>query len=144
MYNNPWIYENKIFESEDIGDAIGFVYLITNKVNNKFYIGKKSLSMSKTKQIKGKKKKTRVESLWKGYYGSSPALKEDVDRLGKENFKREILHLCYSKTDLTYLELREQIDRRVLETETAYNDWIMCRVRKVNIKLKSQNLANSP
>ena len=144
MYNNPWIYENKIFESENIGNAIGFVYLITNIVNGKKYVGKKSLSMSKTKQIKGKKKKSRVESAWKNYYGSSPIVKAEVERLGKENFKREILHICNTKTDLTYLELREQIDRRVLETDMYYNDWIMCRVRKVNIKLKNQNLANSP
>ena len=128
MYNNPWMYNNKEVDSQDLENYIGFVYIITNKINNKFYIGKKSYRKTKTYQKDNKKKKKLVEGDWKNYYGSSPTVKADVIIFGKENFSREILHLCKTKTDLTYLELREQIDRRVLETEMAYNDWIMCRV----------------
>ncbi len=135
MYSNKWVFKKKEFESLDIENHVGFVYLITNNVNNKKYIGKKYFSMRKTTHIKGKKKKTLVESSWKTYYGSSDKLLKDIIEYGKENFSREMLHICKTKSDLTYMELREQIDRRVLETEEYYNDWIMARVRKINLKL---------
>jgi hypothetical protein len=103
-------------------------------VTNEKYIGKKTFGAFKYKQVNNKRKKIRVESDWKKYYGSSPKIKDDVKALGHENFKREILHLCKSKSMQSYLELREQIDRRVLESNDYYNDWIMVRVRKSNVK----------
>jgi hypothetical protein len=113
---------------------IGFVYEITNTVTGKRYIGKKLFYFSKTKQVKGKKKRIKVESDWKDYYGSNDELLADVEKLGKDNFKRVILHYCKNKGLMTYIELREQIDRRVLEDETYYNKWIMARVTTNHIK----------
>jgi len=129
-----WLYKNEIFKEEDIGENYGFVYCITNTSNGKKYIGKKFFYSSKTKQVKGKKKRYKVSSDWKTYYGSNEELKGDVKKNGEENFKREILHLCKSKGECGYLEAKEQFINGVLESENFYNTWIMVRVRKSHIK----------
>lgn len=118
----------------DLSEYIGFVYLITNLISNKKYIGKKLLKFKKTKTIKGKKKKSLVESDWRTYWGSNDELKEDVKKLGEVNFKREVLIFCKSKGELSYFELKEQILAGVLESDEYYNSWIMARVRKDHLK----------
>jgi len=130
-----WLYQGKEIDEDQINGYIGFVYLITNHTNNRCYIGKKLFKSTRTKVIKGKRKKVRKDSDWRDYYGSNAALKEDVASLGPENFTREILHLCKSKGTANYLEMKEQIDRRVLESEDWYNDWIMVKVHRSHIKL---------
>lgn len=129
-----WIYNNTDFTEEQIGDNYGFVYKITNLKTGKKYIGKKFFYSSKTKQIKGKKKKYKVFSDWQTYYGSNEELKKDVIIHGKENFKREIIHLCASKGSAGYLEAKEQFVNGVLESDDYYNTWIMVRVRKSHLK----------
>ena len=129
-----WIYKNEIFTEDQIGDNYGFVYLITNLTNGRKYIGKKFFYSSKTKVVKGKKKKLKVDSDWKIYYGSNEELKKDVIIHGKENFKREIIHLCLTKGTCNYLEAKEQFINGVLESESYYNTWIMVRVRDSHIK----------
>jgi hypothetical protein len=129
-----WQYNDKDFTDDLIGDNYGFVYQITNLANNKKYIGKKFFYSTKTKQVKGKKKKLKVPSDWQTYYGSSDTLKQDVLQYGLENFKREILHLCKSKGVCGYLEAKEQFTNNVLESDDYYNTWIMVRVRKSHIK----------
>jgi len=129
-----WQYNNKDFTDDLIGDNYGFVYLITNQTNGKKYIGKKLFYFAKTKQVQGKKKKIKVSSDWPTYYGSSDVLVKDVKDLGEENFTREILHLCKSKGECSYLEAKEQFIRGVMETDDYYNTWIMVRVRKSHIK----------
>lgn len=128
-----WFHKSIPVEELD-DDVVGFVYLITNLETNRKYVGKKLAKRSKSKTVKGKKKKVKVDSDWKTYYGSSKTLLEDVDKFGKQNFCREILHFCYSKSECTYLEAKEQFLRCVLESDEYYNDWIMCRVRKSNLK----------
>jgi hypothetical protein len=130
-----WYYQDKEIGDEDIQEFIGFVYRITNLTNQKSYIGKKLFKSTRTKTIKGKRKKVKTDSDWRDYYGSNAALKEDVARLGPENFRRDILHLCKSKGTANYLEMREQIDRRVLESDLWYNDWIMVKVHRSHLKL---------
>jgi hypothetical protein len=129
-----WIYNDKDFLEDDIGDYYGFVYVITNTTNNKKYIGKKFFYSSRTKTVKGKKKKTKVFSDWQSYYGSNDTLKNDVKLLGESNFKREILHLCKKKGECGYLEAKEQFTRNVLESDEYYNIWIMCRIHQTHIK----------
>ena len=129
-----WIYKEQDFTDDMIDDNYGFVYIITNQVTNKKYIGKKFFYSSKTKQVKGKKKKTKVPSDWQTYYGSNEDLKKDVIMHGKESFRREILHLCKSKGVCGYLEAKEQFINEALESEDYYNSWIMVRVRKSHIK----------
>jgi hypothetical protein len=130
-----WYYENKEISDEDIKEYTGFVYRITNLTNNKSYIGKKLFVSTRTKTLKGKRKKVKLDSGWRDYYGSNALLKADVEALGADNFRRDILHLCKSKGTANYLEMREQIDRRVLESDQWYNDWIMVKVSRSHIKL---------
>lgn len=117
-------------------DDVGFVYLITNKVTGRKYIGQKKFWFKVTKPpLKGRKNKRRSikESDWRTYWGSSNSLKADIEALGEKNFTREILHFCYTKSALNYLEAREQFDRRVLETDEYYNGIISCKINKVSI-----------
>lgn len=125
-----WIYQNKTF-LDPTGYA-GFVYCITNTVTGKKYIGKKIFNFTTKKKLKSKVRKIKVvkESDWKEYYGSSNSLDADIKKYGKENFQREILYLCINKSQMGYLELREQIDRRVLESDDYYNEQIRVRIHK--------------
>ena len=125
-----WTYKGKTVES--IPDEYeGFVYLITNKKTKQKYVGKKLAKFKTTKPpLKGKKNKRRgyKESDWREYWGSSDRLNEDVKQLGEKNFTREILYYCKSRAEMSYIEAREQFDRRVLETDEYYNGIINVRV----------------
>ena len=128
-----WVYNNKIFE-EVPANAYGYVYLITNNLTGKKYIGKKLFWFKKTKVVKGKRKRLKVESDWREYWSSSDEVKADVKSFGENNFTREILHICQNKGMCNYLEAREQMDRRVLESSNYYNAQIQCRVHRTHIK----------
>lgn len=139
-----WLYEGKEVD-EVSSDFVGFVYIITNKITDRKYIGKKLLKFSKTKvktvTLKnGTKKKKRIkeqiDSDWKDYYGSSKELLEDIEILGKDNFEREILFFCKSKAECSYVEAREQFINKVLESDDYYNNNIMCRIHGSHIKNK--------
>jgi hypothetical protein len=104
-YDNPWIYKNKPFSSDDIGNHYGFVYLITNKSNKRQYIGRKYFWSFRTPP--GKKRKVKQESDWKKYYGSCPELKEDLKKYGKETFSREILSLHITKGSCNFEETKQ-------------------------------------
>ncbi len=143
-----WHYQNRLVEEIPEG-YIGFVYLITNLKTGQKYIGKKLAQFKKTKPpLKGRKLKRRstVESDWREYYGSSDRLNADLQQLGPENFTREILYYCKSKAEMSYLEAREQFERRVLETDDYYNGIINVRVGGSNIlrqRLLEQSQAKS-
>jgi hypothetical protein len=137
-----WLFEGKNIEVLP-EDCVGFVYLITNKLTGRKYIGKKLAKFSRTtyKTVKlknGNKKKKRIrgkiESDWQTYYGSNEQLNKDVTQLGSENFTREILHYCGSKAECSYIEAREQFSRRVLESDDWYNGHIQVRVHGSHIK----------
>ena len=78
-----WTYNGE--KIEELPDNIeGFVYLITNTTNNRKYIGKKLAKFKKTKPpLKGKKNKRRskIESDWRDYWGSSDHLIADKNAL---------------------------------------------------------------
>jgi len=144
-----WTYQSQIIETLP-EDCIGFVYLITNIATGRMYIGKKLAKFSKTtyKTVKlknGTKKKKRIRSKidsdWQTYYGSSPELTKDVTQLGTENFTREILYYCKSKAECSYIEAREQFSRRVLESNDYYNGHIQVRVHGSHIRKLQENQA---
>ena len=111
-YDNPWVYKNTTFTSDDIGDFFGYVYLITNKTTGKKYIGRKYFVQKR--KPKGGKRRVTSESDWKKYYGSSPELKADVSRYGKNNFSREILSLHTTLGKVNYEETRQLFLNNVL------------------------------
>ena len=125
-----WTYNNIVVN--DLPDEVeGFVYVITNLVDNRKYIGKKLARFKTTKPpLKGRKNKRRgtKESDWRTYWGSSDHLNADVKKLGPDKFTREIIHYCPSRGILSYMEAKEQFDRRVLETDEYYNGIINVRV----------------
>ena len=127
---STWLYNDK--EVNELPDGVeGFVYLITNLENNRKYVGKKLARFKTTKPpLKGKTRKRRgfKESDWRTYWGSSEHLLADVAELGEDKFKREILHYCPSRGALSYMEAKEQFDRRVLETDEYYNGIINVRI----------------
>ena len=137
-----WHYQNVLVETLP-EDCIGFVYIITNTLTGRKYIGKKlakfSNTTTKTVKLKNgtkKKKKIRskIDSDWRDYYGSSPTLQADIDTLGKEHFHREIIYYCKSKAECSYIEAREQFTNKVLESDNWYNGHIQVRVHGSHIK----------
>ena len=136
-----WTYQNTLIETLP-EDCVGFVYLITNNISGRKYIGKKLAKFAKTtyKVVKlknGTKKKkkirSKVDSDWQEYYGSNLELNADVLTLGKENFSREILFYCKSKSECSYIEAREQFNHKVLESKDYYNGQISVRVHGSHI-----------
>jgi hypothetical protein len=139
-----WSYQGQVV-NELPEDCVGFVYCITNIVSGRQYIGKKLAKFSKTtyKTIKlkngtKKKKKIRgkIDSDWQTYYGSSVELTKDIEQIGVDKFTREILYYCKSKSETSYVEAREQFDRKVLESDEYYNGHIQVRVHGSHIKSK--------
>jgi hypothetical protein len=136
-----WTYQNEIVVTLP-EECVGFVYLITNVISGRMYIGKKLAKFAKTsyKVVKlknGTKKKkkirSKIDSDWRDYYGSNLELNVDVLKLGKENFTREILYYCTSKAQCSYIEAREQFTRKVLESKDYYNGQISVRVHGSHI-----------
>jgi len=83
-------------------------------------------------QKNGKKIRKKIRgataSDWQDYHGSSDQLSKDIESLGRDKFRREILYYCKSKAELNYVEAREQFARKVLESDQYYNGHIRVRV----------------
>ena len=131
-----WIYKNQIVEQLP-EDCVGFVYIITNTISGRMYVGKKLARFKTTRykmhtQKNGKKIRKKIRgataSDWQEYYGSSDQLNRDVELLGRDKFRREILYYCRSKAECNYIEAREQFTRKVLESDQYYNGHIRVRV----------------
>ena len=135
-----WKYKGrkyKLPKDATPNDLYGFVYCITNRATNKKYIGKKFFWKAKTLPItktRKRRKKLKVESDWKDYWGSNKHLQEDVKNCGQDMFYKEILHLCKTKGECAYMETKEQFDREVLLNENYYNGIINCRIGSKSVK----------
>ena len=138
-----WLYQGTPV-NELPEETVGFVYIITNNLSGRKYIGKKLAKFSKTsyKTVKlknGTKKKkkirSKVDSDWLTYWSSSEDLKADVAALGEDKFSREILRYCNSKNELSYYEAKYQFEYDVLLDENKwYNGWISVKVRKFKLQ----------
>ena len=130
-YENPWTYQGTTFTSADIDNFFGFVYCITNEQNGRKYIGRKYFWKFRTPR--GKKRKVKSESDWKKYYGSSEELKEEIQRLGRQNFSRVILSLHKTVGKTNFEETRQLFVNGVLTeqlddgTPRYYNSNILSR-----------------
>jgi hypothetical protein len=133
-----WLHEGKEYTADDVPkDAVGFVYLITNKENGMKYIGKKKFYRTiKRPPLKGKKRKRIeiVQSDWEEYVGSNNETKLLKEEHGLGIFKREIIHICSSLGVMSYLEAKEQFDRDVLLRDDYYNGIIQCRINHKHVK----------
>ena len=131
-----WIYEGKPYEPKDLDPKVlyGFVYVITNNETKKKYIGKKFFWASKTYQRNLRRRRRKVESDWKDYYGSSELLLEDIRSLGTSKFRRTILRLCKTKAECAYFEAKYQFEKNVLISDDYYNAWIMVKVRRNHLR----------
>ncbi len=140
MIINPWMYEGVEFNPpKEFTPEVyyGFVYCITNRATNKKYIGKKFFWKSKTLPItktRKRRKRLKVESDWRDYYGSNKHLLEEVAQHGKDVYYREILYLCKTKGECAYMEAKEQFDRGVLVSDAYYNGIINVRIGANSVK----------
>lgn len=134
-----WLYNDKEFTSDMIGNFIGFVYVITDLKNGMKYIGKKGFYSKVTRPpLKGYKRKRHsfTESNWKDYYGSSENIKELIEECGFNRFKREIIRLCKSKGELSYYETKIIFETdALLKPEEYYNKFVGCKIHAKHIKL---------
>ena len=144
--SEEWLYNNEIFNPANypIDDYAGFIYCITNLIDGRKYIGKKTLwSTKRVERVvtlkNGTKKKKKItkksESDWKSYWSSSNELQGDVESLGKENFQREILRFCKTKAEMSYYETKYQLELDVLlQPNLWYNNFIGCKINRSHLK----------
>lgn len=131
-----WYYENKEY-NETPENYQGFVYCITEVDTGKKYIGKKNFWRPKTLPKNSKRNRrvrTRVESDWRDYYGSSKEVQLLVESKGIDNYHRTILRLCETKGEMSYYEAKEQFSRDVLLSDEYYNEFIGCKIHSRHIK----------
>jgi hypothetical protein len=131
-----WLYNGKEIGDDEIEGYASFVYMITNLETGKKYIGKKILKSFRRKKVKGKtrRKKVETESDWRKYFGSSGALQEDIERLGQDRFKREILRLCKTRGTASYWEAYEIMVNNAIISDDFYNESLQCRVHRSHVK----------
>ena len=131
MYDNPWLFQGEVFDGSLVNNYHGFVYCITCPDGRK-YIGRKTFwFMRKTR---GAKRRSRIESDWRDYYGSSDVVKDLINQSETSNFQREILSLHKTKGEMNYTEVKEQFQRNVLESSEYLNDNINGRYFKSRVE----------
>ena len=128
-----WIYKGEPLE-EAPEKSYGFVYVITHIKTGKKYIGRKYFTKAGYKTVKGKRKKIRVDSDWRDYWGSSPALAKSIEEEGKENFSREIVRICYSRGETSYWETKLIFEHDAILDGNYYNNWCSCKIQASHVK----------
>lgn len=133
-----WLYNDSEVTDELLANKKSFVYLITNTVTGKKYIGKKKLTFFRKKAVKGKKRKVKVikESDWRTYFGSSNDLLADKEKYGEDKFKREIIRICDTSSEASYWELWHQMKNHVLLNDDYYNSYVGARIHRSHVNKK--------
>lgn len=136
LSENPWYFKGDIFLSDNLNANIhGFIYVVEEISTGRIYIGQKHVWTKKIKTVNKKRKKITIESDWKQYYGSSAYIMEKVENEGTSDFKRYIVALCSSSGQMNYIEMKLQMDLRVLEFPHKYiNGYIGGRISGAHIK----------
>jgi hypothetical protein len=137
-----WNYYGKLYK-ETPEEYQGFVYQITELDTGKMYIGKKNFWKPKILPKNSKRSRrvrTRVESDWRTYFGSSEEVKLLIEKKGEENYKREILRLCQTKGEMSYYEAKLQFEKDVLLSDEYYNNFIGCKIHSRHLP---KNLSNT-
>ena len=131
IIDNCWMYQGECVAEAPPG-YYGFIYKVTDD-QGKIYIGKKSFEHSKKVRISKKIRKltrtrkrisrTKVDSKWLSYWGSSKQLLEYLDKVpDRRDFcRREIIKLCKDKASLSYWEIVTLIENRVLFRDDCWN-----------------------
>lgn len=148
-YDNPWIYDDKPFGEDSVGDYIGFVYEITERSTGRKYLGKKIFHNKVAKPpLKGKTKRriSTKPSNWMAYYGSGPAIQAAVEAQGPAAFERKILRLCKSKSEMGYWEAKLIFQFDAILRDDYFNDWVSARVQRNQLgkyiaEIKANNVA---
>ena len=131
-----WLFEGKPFKSCE--GYYGFIYEITCKKTGKSYIGRKYFTKAKTLQpLKGRvnKRRSRVDSDWQNYWGSSTILQEDIIKKGES----KILRLCKTRGEVNYWEVKVMFEKDVESAKLPngdykyYNENIMMKFTRSNI-----------
>ena len=139
-----WLYKDKPLE--DIPeDYIGFVYRIECLPTNQKYIGRKIFRSTLRKKVKNQTRRKKVvsDSGWKNYYGSSEYMKILLHTHGKENFKRTILYLCKSKSEMSYMETKEILVTDALIRDDYINRWLTAQINGKNLTNLKEELKTS-
>jgi hypothetical protein len=135
-----WIRNGCTFDDSQIPEgAVGFIYQMSAIIDGKvvLYIGKKNFYANLKRKIGKKKlptdkrlkKYTRVsKTSYANYYSSNETLK----KAHKDGvlIHREIIKICYSKTELSYEEVKQQFLLGVLENDIYLNGNILGRFFK--------------
>lgn len=122
---NHWnILYPEYFSEEDYG----YLYRITNKITGKLYIGMKFFHAGN----------------WKAYTSSCKPLNEDIEALGKENFKFEILFSCESRGGTVYAEanMQHKLDVLTATAEDGSRLWYNNNIAAIKFIPNENNLLN--
>jgi hypothetical protein len=137
-----WSYNNEPFEpnEEFLKNYVGFVYEVEDKDNGKKYIGKKKFwTKRRLPPLKGKKnRRVKIdESDWKTYCGSSEEVKQLVEENSLDRFDRRILKLCKSLGEMSYYEMKYQLEFDVLlKPNEYYNAYVGGRINRRHLGIK--------
>lgn len=133
---SDWLWNGEPLQSLPEGHTT-FVYLITNKLTGKRYIGFKIFSSKRTKVVKGKKVRVMQESDWRDYWSSSDNLNNDVKKYGPGNFLREIICFTVNKSVGKYIEAQLHFEREVLtkNKDLYYNGIVNLRINQRTLTL---------
>ena len=75
-------------------EPFGYIYITTNNINGKRYIGQRF----------SKKCKSVYDFFNDPYLGSGTIIKAAIAKYGRDNFTKEIVQICYSKEELNQAE----------------------------------------
>jgi hypothetical protein len=120
-----WLYKGKEFNEQPPRDIVGFIYMITEIDTGLVYVGQKTFWSKRSKpalkgrtkkekerraKLKGNRRRMVIPSNWKTYNSSSHSELPDKIPANPSNYKKEILILCNSKTEMNLYEAHIQIE----------------------------------